>query len=265
MYRKKIVLQNLKIAFPEKTDAARVKIAAQFYRNLIDTFLESVKLLSLSTKEIEKRVRMDATVCNEIAAKGLSIQFHSGHQFNWEYGNMIYSKNIVAPFVGIYMPIANKAVNKLFLKIRSRFNTVLISVPEFKSAFKEFSKERYTLGLLADQNAKSTKAYWLNFFGKPAPFVPGPDKGARVNGTAVIFVKSYKGAKRGYYHYKADVITEDASNMPEGELTRLFREYMEDAITEQPDNYLWSHKRWRKRYVKEFERRWVDTAPPPEV
>lgn len=264
-YRRDVVLNNLKIAFPEKTDAERIKIAARFYRNLTDTFLESAKLLSLSEKEIEKRVKLDETIPNALAEKGISIQFHTGHQFNWEYGNMIFSKKVTAPFIGIYMPITNKAVNKLFLKLRGRFKNVLVAVPEFNTVFRELSKSRYTLGLIADQNASPQKAHWLNFFGKPAPFVAGPDKGARKNGTAVIFLRSYKEPKRGFYRYHVDLITDNASNLSDGELTRMFRDYMEAAIREQPDNYLWSHKRWRRTYTAEYERRWVDTTPPPRT
>lgn len=262
-YRRTVVLNNLKIAFPEMNDAQRKTIALKMYHNFIDTFLESIKMLSLSDKELEKRVILDQTALNDVAARGKNIQIHSGHQFNWEYGNVVYARDLTPHFVGVYMPIHNKAIDRLFLKLRSRFKTVLVPAPEFSQQFKMFSQNRYTLALLADQNAHPQKAYWLNFFGKPAPFPTGPDKGARANGTAVFFIKSVKKSKRGFYAYVAEKITEDASNFQDGELTRMFRDYMEKVIREQPENYLWTHKRWRRQYNKGYERRWIDTAPPP--
>ena len=60
-YRKKVVLNNLLIAFPEKTEQERIKIAKQFYKNLIDTFIETIKLLSISDKAFAKSAQIDFT------------------------------------------------------------------------------------------------------------------------------------------------------------------------------------------------------------
>lgn len=264
-YRKDVVLNNLQIAFPDRSEPDRKKIALAFYRNLIDTFLESIKLISISNAQLEKRIQvrnMDA--CNRLIEAGKNVQFHSGHQFNWEYANLAFSKNVQGTFLGVYMPIKNKVLNTIFLKIRSRYNTTLIPVPEFKESFKQFSEQPYSLALVSDQNpGKPMNGHWLNFFGKPTPFVAGPDKGARLKGTAVVFVKFIKEKKRGFYTYEAAVITDNASDMREGELTLRFRDFLEEAIREQPDNYLWSHRRWRRQYKPEYEKRWIESVPPP--
>lgn len=264
-YRKDVVLQNLSIVFPEKSDAERNVIAKAFYRNLIDTFLESIKLISMPDRKLEKRISVrNIEACNQLIAQGVNVQFHSGHQFNWEYANLAFAKNVQGSFLGVYMPIKNKVLNNIFLKIRGRYHTVLIPVPEFKEAFKELSEQPYSLALVSDQNpGKPMNGHWLNFFGKPTPFVAGPDKGARLKGTAVVFVKFIKERRRGYYTYETTVVTRDASDMREGELTLRFRDFLENAIREQPDNYLWSHRRWRRQYKPEYEKRWIETTPPP--
>lgn len=263
-YRKDVVLHNLQIAFPDKSQNERNKIAYKFYKNLTDTFLESIKLITISDENLNKRMLLDASECHKLFAEGKNVQLHSGHQFNWEYGNLVFANNLMGPFLGVYMPIKNKVLNKIFYKIRSRYNTTLIPVPAFADAFKELSVHQYNLALVADQNpGKPIKGHWLNFFGRPTPFVAGPDKGARANGTAVVFVKFKKLAKRGFYKFEAEVITENASDMREGELTMRFRDFLEQAIREQPDNYLWSHRRWRRQFKPEYEKRWIDAAPPP--
>ena len=58
-YRRGVVLSNLTIAFPEKTDAERLKIARRFYRNFTDNFIETIKLLSASEKFLQKRLIID--------------------------------------------------------------------------------------------------------------------------------------------------------------------------------------------------------------
>ena len=83
-YRKKVVMNNLLIAFPEKTNRERKKIAKQFYHNLADTFLEIIKTISISDKAFAKRCRGNFEIVNELAANGKSIQLHSGHQVTWE-------------------------------------------------------------------------------------------------------------------------------------------------------------------------------------
>jgi KDO2-lipid IV(A) lauroyltransferase len=262
-YRKKIVLSNLDIAFPEKTTAEKIIIAKNFYRNLIDTFLEAIKLLSISKEQINKRAVMDFTLVKELLDKGKNVQLHSGHQMNWEYGHWAVATQVTVPWIGIYMRINNKALDRIFYKIRNKDKTVLVAVQEFKARAHSCFNDQYTIGLAADQNPGSpSKAYWLNFFNKPAPFVTGPDKGARKNNTAVVFVRFVK-IKRGYYRFDSELITENAAELEEGKLTLLYRDFLEETIKRNPDNYLWSHRRWKWPYKPAYEKRWIDTTPAP--
>ncbi len=262
-YRKDVVFQNLDIAFPEKTSEEKKIIAKKFYRNLTDTFIETIKLLSISDKEFNKRATMDLDACNALAAQGKNLQFSCGHQMNWEYGNWVMSQNMSVPWVGVYMKINNKALDKLFFKLRSKKGTVLVAAQEFKSRMHQVFASSYSLGLAADQNpGVPHTAYWLYFFGKAAPFVPGPDKGAIKNNAVVVFTKFIK-TKRGFYKFVPTVITENGNELKEGELTLLYRDYLEATIRESPDNYLWSHRRWKWDYKKEYERLWIDRVGPP--
>ena len=262
-YRKKIVFLNLEIAFPGKTRQEKKAIAKKFYRNLIDTFLEAIKLLSISEKEFNKRAIFDFTSIRALLDKGKNIQLHSGHQMNWEYGHWAIATQVPVPWIGIYMRINNKTMDRIFYKIRNKGKTVLVAVQEFKNRAHQCFNEQYTIGLAADQNPGSpSKAYWLNFFDRPAPFVSGPDKGARKNNTAVVFVRFVK-IKRGYYRFDPEVITENAAELNEGELTLIYRDFLEATIQRNPDNYLWSHRRWKWTYKEAYEKRWIDKTPPP--
>lgn len=260
-YRKEIVMENIAIAFPEKSIEERKKIAKQFYKHLIDTFIELIKMISLSKSEFEKRCSIDMVATNCLIAKGKSIQFVCGHQMNWEYGNWIMAKNITIPFIGIYQKIGNKAFNKLFYNLRARYSSIMVSTIDFKNKKEEILTHPYSLALAADQNGNPDSCYWLYFFSKPAPFVTGPAKGAIKNNTAIVFAHFTK-PKRGYYHFDTTVMAENASEFSPEELTLRFRDLLEQTIKESPDNYLWSHRRWRHDYSEKYSHLWIDTKKP---
>ena len=148
-YRRKVVLDNLQIAFPEKSAKERVRIAKSFYRNFIDTFIEAVKLISMSDRQIERHSTGEFELVNSLTEQGKNIHAMAGHQFNWEFVNLLFAKNLKIPFVGIYMPISNKILDRVFYNIRKRYRTVLISAQDFKNKRHEVFANQYTLGLAA--------------------------------------------------------------------------------------------------------------------
>ncbi|MBL0357580.1 MAG: lipid A biosynthesis acyltransferase [Chitinophagaceae bacterium] len=261
-YRKDVVMYNLSIAFPDKSNTEKKAIAKQFYKNLVDTFIETIKMFSMSGEAFDKRCTIDIEAVNELAAKGKSIQLHSGHQMNWEYANWVFARHLAVQWIGIYQPLSNKTMNKIFYDMRARFKTRLVSTKEFKTTMHNLFKSQYSIGLAADQNTSPATGYWMYFFTKPAPFIMGPDKGALKNNTAVVFANFVK-KKRGYYHFETSVIAESTEHYQPGELTRLYRDFLEDSINKQPANYLWTHRRWRHEYGNEFESLWIDSRKKP--
>ncbi len=251
-YRREVVLSNLVIAFPEKTDAERSRIAKAFYSNFTDSMLESIKLISAGDKLIDKMFVADPKVFETFAATEKNIQIHALHNFNWEIVNQGVSREIKLPFLGVYQPIINPFFEQLFKKIRSRFGTVLIPANDFKNNFLPHQDKHYVIALVADQNpGLPSKAWWVNFFGKPAPFVMGPEKAARARDTVVVFGNFYK-LRRGVYTFAVEKITDDPASLQPGELTLRYIKYVEDRIRERPDNYLWSHRRWKHPYKPEY-------------
>jgi KDO2-lipid IV(A) lauroyltransferase len=258
-YRKGIVLSNLKVAFPEKSEKERRIIAKQFYRNFTDTIIESIKLISSGEALIDKMFVGNLDTLNAVAEKGKNVQIHAMHNFNWEVVNQGVSRLLKRPFLGVYQPITNKFFNDIFMKVRSRFGTKLIPANDFKNNFIDLDTEQHLLALVADQNpGNPAKAWWLNFFGKPAPFVMGPERAARERNTIVVFANFFK-VKRGVYSFESVVVTEDPASMREGDLTKLYLTYIQEKIRERPDNYLWSHRRWKHAYKNEYALNCIET------
>jgi len=251
-YRKPVVMGNLLIAFPEKTQAERIKIAKQFYRQFTDNFLEVIKFISISEKELNRRFISDYSVLNDLYDSGKNVQMVLGHFFNWEFANLAYANNVVYPFVVVYMPIENKIFNKIFYNMRKRFGTHLVAATNFRKEFFPYSKERFCLVLVGDQNPGGPDAgYWTPFFGKMAPFVKGPEKGAKVNNTAVVMCNFYP-IKRGYYKNELILLTTEPRNLPEGEITKAMVSFVEESLRRHPANYLWTHKRWKHQFDEKY-------------
>lgn len=251
-YRRKIVMSNLAIVFPEKTEKERWRIAKGFYHNFIDTFLETIKFISITKEQVFKRSSGNFDLVNNLLAKGYNIHLMAGHQFNWEFVNGLFPLSIKAPFVAIYMPISNKHLERIFFNFRKRFGTVLIAAPDFKNKMHRIFSSQYTFGLAADQNPGDPRnAYWMNFFGRPVPFVTGPAKGAVKNKTAVVMVGIQK-IKRGYYQFNMKLLAENGSSFTPQELTILYRNALEDVVRKDPSNYLWSHRRFKYDWKPEY-------------
>jgi len=251
-YRKNIVMQNLTIAFPEKSEAEKERIASRFYRHFTDTFIETIKLISASPAFMKKHYRANAEIFDSLYAAGKKCQIHLGHNFNWELANVAMPLMMPYKLLTVYAPIKNKTFDRLFRKIRSRTGATLLPANNMSQAIVPYRNQQYMLALVADQNPGiPSKGYWLNFFGRPTPFVKGPEKGARANDAAVVFVH-FTQPRRGYYEAHFELATSDPLSLPETQLTRNYIQYLERVIRAHPDMWLWSHRRWKHEWKPEY-------------
>ena len=245
-------MKNLFIAFPEKTEKERKQIARKFYHNLIDMFIEFLKMLSVPDKALEKRFTANWDLVNAIYSTGKSVQIHVGHNFNWEWGNLVMTKKTVYKLLAVYMPLANKIMERLFYKVRTRNGAIFLRATHMKEDFLPYQNIQYLLGLVADQNpGHPGNAWWFNFFNRPTPFLKGPAKAAFQNNTAVVFAFIHK-PRRGYYEAIFLPAVEMTGSMTEQELTRKFVVYLEEVIKKYPDMWLWTHRRWKHEWKPEY-------------
>lgn len=251
-YRKKVVKENLRHAFPEKTVKERNRIARKFYRNFTDTFIETIKMISVSDSYIQKRFKGNWEVLNQYYDSGRSIQICLGHNFNWEWANTVVAQKVKYLFLAVYMPLSSKIMDRLFQKLRSRTGTVLLPATKMREAFLPYRDQQYILGLAADQSpGNPSNAWWFDFLGRPAGFVKGPEKGARTKNTIVVFAFIHK-QKRGHYEFVFSVAEDKPLLLAETELTKRFVCYLENVIREYPDMWLWSHRRWKYSWKPEY-------------
>jgi Kdo2-lipid IVA lauroyltransferase/acyltransferase len=256
-YRKKIVMENLEIAFPEKSNAERVKIAKTFYHNLLDSFIETIKLVTASRRFLEKRITANWEVLDPLFKSGRSCQLHLGHTFNWEWGHHVLSTHTKYQVLVVYMPLSNAVLEKLMYHLRVRHGNKFIAAGNMSKSMESFKDTQYLLGLVADQSPGNLhNAYWMDFFGKPTGFVSGPEKGARAGNLPVLFTSIVK-PKRGYYRAFLEVACEDPCSLKEGELTLRYARYMEKVIRSNPEMWLWSHRRWKHSWNPAYTKNWI--------
>ena len=257
-YRRGIVRQNLVSSFPEKTNSEIVNIEKQFYRWFADYFLESIKLLSISRRQLAKRLTIiNADLIENDFKEGTHVAAILGHYCNWEWLSAVtigLPNNRVVALV--YKPIKNKIINHLFYCLRSSQGGVPVAKNDILRALVKYKKQQtMTLfGYIADQSPRWQNIHlWLPFLHHQTPVFTGSERIMRKMNNAVYYAEMSR-PKRGYYTCTFRLITKEPNSLPENDITRRFFEMLEVSIKAQPHLYLWTHNRW-KRTKEEFDTR----------
>ncbi|MFC4096676.1 lysophospholipid acyltransferase family protein [Euzebyella saccharophila] len=247
-YRTKVVRDNLKMALPDKSDEELKTIEKKFYRHLCDTFLEMVKTMGLSKEEVKKRYNVvNPNVVHELE-KSKTILVVCSHYANWEWNvsiNNYYSSKCYA----VYQKISNKYFDNWVKKVRSKWNTTLITQKQVVPTVVKNHRDhiRGIFGMVSDQSPQKHLAhYWTEFMGIKVPVVNGAEIMARKMDLAVVFLKVSK-VKRGYYNAEFIPITASGKQTEKNEITDTFLRLAEQQINERPEHYLWTHRRWKHR------------------
>ncbi len=248
-YRKDVVLKQLRDSFPNKTAAEISDIAQKSYQNLADIIVESMKGFSMTEADFRQRyVFTNPSVTNALMAQGKNCIHIAAHYGNWEWGVIAYPLYVTSPIVGFYKPLSNVYIEKYGRKMRGKFNIHLIPIGETAQAFVDFKDTPTTYAFVSDQSTWSDKAHWVNFLGQDTACPPGADKYARALNAAVFYLHIER-VKRGFYEVNLELMAENAASLPVEEVTIRFMSKLESILYEKPENWLWSHKRWKKKRV----------------
>lgn len=263
-YRKELVLSHLNQTFPEKTEQERQRICKAFFRNFCDVWFEMIKIISMSKEVAAKRIQCDFQLLNKYYEQGKSVQIVGGHFMNWEYINV--SLPLFQPYtpLAIYMPLSNKVMERLVFYIRSRFGMVLLKAGQLSHQIKEWKDKPYAMVVGADQSPSNPgAAYWLWFCNKPAGFIDGPWKRAVTRHEPYVYF-SIRKLRRGFYTFSIRPFEENPMHYTSEQLVLKYAQLLEQEIRATPENYLWTHKRWKKGWKAEYATQWVDERPLPE-
>lgn len=246
-YRKKTVLTNLNLCFPNKTDTELKIITKKFYHHLCDMILESIKSITISEVEIKKRyVFTNVEEIHELEKENKSIVLFMGHYASWEW-IFILQRHINHKGYAVYKELSNKYFDALVKRIRAKYDSYLITTKEtFPILTKAKENNELTLnGFAFDQSPKLNRAaYWQHFMGVNVPVHVGGEILAKRLDMATLFLKVKK-VKRGYYEATFLDIIKEVNNIEDYKITDASLKRVEEQIREAPEYYLWTHKRWK--------------------
>ena len=246
-YRRKVVLSNLRGSFPNKPDAEIDRLCRDFYSFFCDMLLETLKTLTMSRSEMERRCKFTSDarqLFDNYAAGNKSVIIVLGHLGNWEWGGAAFSLQCQQQLYVIYHPLSNKYFDGLIYRMRTRFGTGLIPM---KEAFREMVKRRSELtatAFIADQTPFPENAFWVRFLNRDTPVFKGTELISKKMARPVVYV-FVKRVKRGFYELGAETLSERPDLTTEGEITALHTAKLEQHIHTVPETWLWSHKRWK--------------------
>lgn len=246
-YRKKVVIENLTNSFPEKSQEEINKICIDFYRYFVDFMLETFKTLSMSKKQSMKRCTFDPAsfdMLEKLYKENKDVILVLGHYGNWEVAGTSFSSQCSLQLYVIYKPLSNKYFDRLIYQMRSRWGTRLIPMRETYPEMKKLKNTRSITAFIADQTAKPENAYWTTFLNQQTPVFWGTERLAKKLSYPVVYM-TIKRIKRGYYKIFTEMLFENPENTAEGEISEAHTRKLEKDILEQPEIWLWTHRRWK--------------------
>jgi KDO2-lipid IV(A) lauroyltransferase len=247
-YRKQVVWQNLKNSFPDKSDTELQKISSQSYRHLAYRAIEGIKCFTISKEEVHRRMTIkNPELIQNCYDKKRHVVLMVGHIGSWEYGG--YKASLTYPYktCGIVSLVKNPYFNRLIQKSRGKFGMHLISMRDSKTFFDQHLTELTLTVFISDQSPSNTKTcYWTNFLNQETAFMTGAERYARLHNCAVIYPKIVE-TIRGYYTAELIMIEENPQSALPNTITERYVRILEQHIKEHPADWLWSHKRWKKK------------------
>lgn len=255
-YRSKVIMKNLRNSFPEKGEKEIRHIQKQFYRNLCDYGTESLKLRTMSEKEIKRRMKFtNPEAIQKMADEKQSVIYLVGHQFNWEWLLAVTALSLPLPVDFVYQPQGSKLFDKFSLDTRTRFGYPVKRNDVAREALKRKNVLR-GIGIVCDQfpGHDQDKKFWTTFLNQETAFFAGIDQLAYLTQYPAFFMAMHK-LKRGYYEIEVVPLATPPYSKESTVVVENFAAEAERLIKKYPAGWLWSHNRWKKKksdYAKEI-------------
>ena len=250
-YRKNVVIQNLTNSFPNRRPNEIRTIANLFYDHLADIFLEGIKNLSLSKKQVMKRYACtNPELLTPYFEQKKSVILVSSHYNNWEYMVLSLSLQFKHHGVGVGKPLSDKWFDRVLNRYRQRYGSEVVFASNVRQTFETYEHQQLPTAymMLFDQSHDPKKSYWTTFLNQDTGFIFGPEYFAKKYDFPVFYY-NVKKIKRGYYEFDLTPIAEQPNQTQHGEITQACVNILEQTINEKPEYWLWSHRRWKHKRV----------------
>jgi KDO2-lipid IV(A) lauroyltransferase len=256
-YRWRVVLENLRNSFPEKGDAEIHAIGRQFYWHFAQVIVEILKLAAISPAELQRRVRfVNPELMTRPFLENRPVLSLGSHRGNWEWILSGAALEFPGRAAGVYKPLNNKFFEEFMRHLRTRLGANAVPMLATLRYLVQHRGKGHTLSLLTDQAAgPEDRPYWTDFMHQDAGFYTSAERLAQQFNCAVLYVGITR-VRRGYYEIKFSELpdgqaaksaantTDEAQRYP---ITEAFVRHLEADIRATPEQYLWTHRRWKHK------------------
>ena len=249
-YRLKVVRKNLRNSFPDKSHDELKNIEKKFYHHFADLIVEVVYGYRVGDEEMRERVVFEnVDLVEDLASKTHGVIACLGHMGNWEW-LVDLNKRFVNPAMveyNVYRQLKNHTSDNMMLELRSKRGGECI---EKKLLLRKLvalrrSEHPFVVGMLSDQKPSKRSSYaWTQFLNQETAFLDGSEVLAHKFGFSAVYAHIWS-PKRGYYRIRFEQITDDPELMQPEEMTKRYAELLEQNICAQPEQWLWTHNRWK--------------------
>ena len=254
-YRKKVVLQNIKNSFPEKSENEINQICKNFYKHFCDLVVESLKIFTISEKQVQKRmIFTNPEVINKYFDQNRSVIIAGGHYNNWELFAVAVDGIIKHKTAGIYKPLSNKYFDEKMRVTRSKYGLNMIPTKAVKRFLDDNINTPTATIFGADQSPSNpNSAYWMKFLNQDTGVLFGTEKFAKEYNFPVIYGRLNK-VKRGHYTLDFFDVTDKPNETAYGEITEKITLLLEKDIRAIPQYWLWTHRRWKHKKPEGYQK-----------
>lgn len=252
-YRRKLVSKNIYNSFPGKSQKERNLIERDFYKNLCDYAVETIKLLTISKEELALRMTYsNPELMDSYTKQGQSVLLLSSHHFNWEWLLVSGSISLPAPIDFVYQPVKSSFFEDVIMEARTRFGAYAI---KRNDTARELIRRRNTtrgIAIVADQypGHGNDKKYITTFLNQETAFFYGSHQMATLMQSPVLYAV-VENVRRGYYTCRLVVVGEPPYTKTDEFVIENYARAVEKSIQEHPSGWLWSHNRWKTRHLSE--------------
>ena len=235
-YRRKVVEDNLRRAFPDDDTAGLVR---EFYSGFCQAWVEVVRSLRMDAAELGERVTFEGA---EALDDGNALLLMAHH------GNLIWAitalaGEIDAPVAIVYKPPHTPAVREHIMAVGERFGVTLVPVKDMRREFLKRRHERPVWTLVADQRPGGRDRQTVDFCGRRTAFHAGPGRLAMALKWPVYYLSCQR-LGPGRYHCRIEKIADPPHDR--GSIVERYVAKLQADVNRAPADWLWSHKRWRE-------------------
>lgn len=249
-YRLKIVRKNLHNSFPEKTKTELKTLEKRFYHHFSDLLVEIIYGYRATDEQMRKHVVFEnVELVEKLALQTNGVIAYLGHICNWEWIADLSKRfsNTSMIEYNVYRQLKSTSADKMMLELRGKRGGECIEKNQLlrKLVVLRHSAHPYIIGMVADQKPSKRSSYiWTQFLHQETAFLDGSEVIAQKFGFSAVYAR-IESIKRGYYSIRFEVITDNPDSMQPGEMTKKYATLLEQNISSQPEQWLWTHNRWK--------------------